>query len=50
MTFRKMWKIICHGENGDCSNDASPNIEMDGKFYCDRHLREKRNAKYKPSA
>lgn len=50
MVFRKVWTIVCHGESGDCSQDASPNIEMDGRFYCDRHLKERRSAKPKPSA
>jgi hypothetical protein len=40
---RKVWHISCHGDNGDCSNDPTPNVTLEGKFYCDKHLNENRN-------
>jgi len=50
MVFRKVWIIRCHGDDGDCSDDASPNVELDGRFYCNRHLKERRSGKKNPTA
>ena len=46
MVYHNIWRISCHGEVGDCSKDESPNIDIDGRFYCDYHMRERRNRKY----
>lgn len=40
--FIKVWHARCHGENGDCSDEPTPNVTLKGEFYCDKHLSELR--------